>query len=117
MNKLLSFALLAIILISNGIIFSQIELPEDKVKTTISLNQDDCSLEVVVDVDIVEGWHINSHVLPEGSFSIPTKRLFVFRAATPQEPLPIVKSTTKSFSLLKVLIKSSNNNKGFCVGW
>ena len=72
MNKLLSYVLLAIISISNGIIFSQIELPEDKVKTTISLNQDDCSLEVVVDVDIVEGWHINSHWLPEGSFSIPT---------------------------------------------
>ena len=72
MNKLLSFALLAIISISNGIIFSQIELPDDKVKATISLNQDDCSLEVVVDVDIVEGWHINSYWLPEGSFSIPT---------------------------------------------
>jgi len=72
MNKLLSFVLLAIISISNGIISSQIELPEDKVKSTISLNQDDCSLEVVVDVDIVEGWHINSHWLPEGSFSIPT---------------------------------------------
>ena len=72
MNKLLSFALLAIISISNGIIFSQIELPDDKVKATISLNQDDCSLEVAVDVDIVEGWHINSYWLPEGSFSIPT---------------------------------------------
>ena len=72
MNKFFTLLLFAFFTIASGITFSQIELPEDKVKATISLKQEDCSLEVVVDVDIVDGWHINSHVLPEGSFSIPT---------------------------------------------
>ena len=72
MNKIFQLALLAIFSITSGSLLSQIELPEDKVKSVISLIQNDCNLEVVVDVDIVEGWHINSHVLPEGSFSIPT---------------------------------------------
>ena len=72
MNKIFHLALLAIVSITSGGLLSQIELPEDKVKSAISLIQNDCNLEVVVDVDIVEGWHINSHVLPEGSFSIPT---------------------------------------------
>ena len=72
MNKIFQLALLAIVSITSGGLLSQIELPEDKVKSAISLIQNDCNLEVVVDVDIVEGWHINSHVLPEGSFSIPT---------------------------------------------
>lgn len=72
MNKFFTLLLFAFFTITSGITFSQIELPEEKVKATISLNQDDCNLEVVVDVDIVDGWHINSHVLPEGSFSIPT---------------------------------------------
>jgi thiol:disulfide interchange protein DsbD len=72
MNKIFQLALLAIFSITSGSLLSQIELPEDKVKSAISLIQNDCNLEVVVDVDIVEGWHINSHVLPEGSFSIPT---------------------------------------------
>ena len=68
MNKIFHLALLAIVSITSGGLLSQIELPEDKVKSAISLIQNDCNLEVVVDVDIVEGWHINSHVLPEGSF-------------------------------------------------
>lgn len=72
MNKIFQLALLAIFSITSGSLLSQIELPEDKVKSAIRLIQNDCNLEVVVDVDIVEGWHINSHVLPEGSFSIPT---------------------------------------------
>ena len=72
MNKIFQLALLAIVSITSGGLLSQIELPEDKVKSAISLIQNDCNLEVVVDIDIVEGWHINSHVLPEGSFSIPT---------------------------------------------
>ena len=72
MNKFFSFLLLSIFTFSAGITNSQIELPEEKVNAKISLQQNDCNLEVVIDVDIVEGWHINSHVLPEGSFSIPT---------------------------------------------
>ena len=72
MNKFFSFLLLSLFTFSAGITISQIELPEEKVNAKISLQQNDCNLEVVIDVDIVEGWHINSHVLPEGSFSIPT---------------------------------------------
>lgn len=72
MNKLFSFLTLAIFTISGLSMFAQIELPEEKVKAKISLKQNDCNIEVVVDVDIIDGWHINSHVLPEGSFSIPT---------------------------------------------
>ena len=68
MNKIFQLALLAIFSITSGSLLSQIELPKDKVKSAIRLIQNDCNLEVVVDVDIVEGWHINSHVLPEGSF-------------------------------------------------
>ncbi len=72
MNKFFSFLLLSLFTFSVGMTISQIELPEEKVNAKISLQQNDCNLEVVIDVDIVEGWHINSHVLPEGSFSIPT---------------------------------------------
>ena len=72
MNKFFSFLLLSLFTFSAGMTISQIELPEEKVNAKISLQQNDCNLEVVIDVDIVEGWHINSHVLPEGSFSIPT---------------------------------------------
>ena len=43
------------------------------------------------------------------SCSIPINLRLVFTQATPVLPEPIVKSTTKSFSLLKVFIKSSNN--------
>ena len=95
MNKFFSFLLLSIFTFSAGITNSQIELPEDKVNAKISLNQNDCSLEVVIDVDIVEGWHINSHVLPEGSFSIPTNitieksKNYKFRSGI-IEPKPIL---------------------------
>ena len=95
MNKFFTFLFFAFFTITSGITFSQIELPEDKVKASISLKQDDCSLEVLVDVDIVEGWHINSHVLPEGSFSIPTNitveksNNYKFRAGI-IEPKPIL---------------------------
>ena len=50
------------------------------------------------------------------SNSIPIKFLLVFMQATPVEPLPIVKSRTKSPSLVYVFIKYSNNATGFCVG-
>jgi len=72
MTKFLS--LLAVILFSvvgNGL-FSQMENPEDKVRSSIRLEQKDCDLFVVVDVDIIDGWHINSHILPAESFFIPT---------------------------------------------
>src|SRR5699024_8347221 len=50
------------------------------------------------------------------SFSIPMNERPVFCAARQVEPLPHVKSTTRSPSLLNVLTKSSNSATGFCVG-
>jgi thiol:disulfide interchange protein len=72
MNKLVLIVLLAIFSITSGSLFSQLESAADKVKANITLKQINCDLEVLVDIDIADGWHINSHELPEGSFSIPT---------------------------------------------
>ena len=72
MNKLILIVLLAIFSIKSESLFSQLESAADKVKANITLKQNNCDLEVLVDIDIVDGWHINSHELPEGSFSIPT---------------------------------------------
>ena len=55
MNRIFTFLLFAFWIIASGTTVAQLELPEDKVKASISLNQDDCSLEVVVDVDVVVG--------------------------------------------------------------
>ncbi len=52
---------------------SQIELPEDKVKCTFSIEQNDCEATVIVKIKVVKGWHINATALPKGSFGIPTK--------------------------------------------
>jgi thiol:disulfide interchange protein len=52
---------------------SQIELPEDKVKCTFSVEQNDCEATIIVKIKVVKGWHINATVLPKGSFGIPTK--------------------------------------------
>lgn len=72
MIKFLSLFLLVLFTISSNETFSQIQNPEDKVRSSIRLEQNDCDLTIIVDVDIKDGWHINSHVLPEGSFSIPS---------------------------------------------
>ena len=75
MIKFLSlFSVLLFSLLIN-VTFAQMQNPEDKVRSSIRLEQNDCDLTVVVDVDIVDGWHINSHVLPEGSWSIPSNIL------------------------------------------
>ena len=72
MNKFLSLCLIVLFSLSVNDAYSQMQNPEDKVRSNIRLKQNDCDLSIIVDVDIEEGWHINSHVLPEGSFSIPT---------------------------------------------
>ena len=68
--------------------------PEDKVKSSIRLEQNDCELSIIVDVDIVDGWHINSHVLPEESFSIPSNILLNkssnYTVSRLIEPKPII---------------------------
>jgi thiol:disulfide interchange protein DsbD len=72
MIKFLSLFLVVLITVSSNETFSQIQNPEDMVRSSIRLEQNDCDLSIIVDVDIKDGWHINSHVLPEGSFSIPS---------------------------------------------
>ena len=67
------FSLFAVLLFSLTFYntFAQMD-PEDVVRSSVRLEQKECDLFIVVDVDIIDGWHINSHVLPEGSYSIPT---------------------------------------------
>ena len=60
-------------LIISGTLFSQeMEFPEDKVKYTINIVQEECVVTILADIDIEEGWHINAANLPLESFSIPT---------------------------------------------
>jgi thiol:disulfide interchange protein len=54
------------------IFFSQIENPEDKVKVSFSVEQNGCEAFVIANVKMIKGWHIVSHVLPEGSYLFPT---------------------------------------------
>ncbi|MBU2020119.1 MAG: thioredoxin family protein [Bacteroidetes bacterium] len=55
---------------------TQIELPEDKVKATFSVQQTDCEAFLVATVKIVPKWHINAMKLPEGSFLFPSSLTF-----------------------------------------
>ena len=60
-------------LIISGTLFSQeMEFPEDKVKYSINIVQEECVVTILADIDIEEGWHINAANLPLESFSIPT---------------------------------------------
>jgi len=52
--------------------FAQVELPEDKVKWSFSIEQKDNEVTVVARIKVVEHWHINAVKLPAGSFGIPT---------------------------------------------
>ena len=64
MIKFISLFLLVIFTVTTNGLYAQMQNPEDKVKSSIRLEQNDCELSIIVDVDIVDGWHINSHVLP-----------------------------------------------------
>src|SRR5699024_12842132 len=64
-------------------------------------------------LDLIRSFAISTYSF---SFSIPMNERPVFCAARQVEPLPHVKSTTRSPSLLNVLTKSSNSAIGFCVG-
>lgn len=52
--------------------FGQLELPSDKVKVEVTLSQDGCEATISAKVTMVDHWHINSIVLPEGSFGFPS---------------------------------------------
>jgi len=65
------FSVLFILLTANT--FSQtIELAEDKVKWSFSIEQDGDEATIVAQIRIVEHWHINAVKLPKGSFGFPT---------------------------------------------
>lgn len=53
--------------------YSQLEFPEDKAKWKFSIQQtSNCEAIVIAEVNIVPHWHINSIVLPKGSFGLAT---------------------------------------------
>jgi len=65
------FSVLFVLLTANA--FSQtIELPEDKVKWSFSVEQDGDEAFIVAKIKIVKDWHINAVKLPMGSFGFPT---------------------------------------------
>ena len=110
MIKFLSlFSVLLFSLLIN-VTFAQMQNPEDKVRSSIRLEQNDCDLTVVVDVDIVDGWHINSHVLPEGSWSIPSNILLKkspnYTASKLIEPKPILEYDSSSEANQQNLVRS-----------
>lgn len=47
---------------------AQIDMPKDKVKVTFTLEQDNCEATIVAKIVMAKSWHINSTVLPAGSF-------------------------------------------------
>ena len=53
--------------------FSQIEFPEDKVKWNFKVEQKGCEATVIATVTMATHWHINSIVLPKGTFGYATK--------------------------------------------
>ena len=65
------FSVLFVLLTANA--FSQtIELPEDKVKWSFSVEQEGDEAFIVAKIKIVKDWHINAVKLPKGSFGFPT---------------------------------------------
>lgn len=51
---------------------AQLELGKDKVKVTFSVEQDKCEATIVAKIVMAKNWHINSTVLPDGSFGYAT---------------------------------------------
>lgn len=49
------------------------EDPRDKVKYSLSLEQNGCEAFVVANIKIIEGWHINGANLPIDCYSLPTE--------------------------------------------
>ena len=60
------------LIISGNLLSQEMEFPEDKVKYTINVFQEECLVTIIADIDIEQGWHINGANLPLESFSIPT---------------------------------------------
>lgn len=52
--------------------FSQLEMPEDKVKWSFKVKQTGCEAEIIGEFVVDKHWHINALNLPEDNFGIPT---------------------------------------------
>jgi len=81
MNGILSI-FLKLTLVLAGLFISintnaQLEFPEDYVHWNFTIEQIGDDATIVGSIDIEEGWHINSIVLPEMSFGYPTNITFV----------------------------------------
>ena len=63
---------IALLFLSFGSTFSQMVNHEDVVKVKFSIQQKDGEGEVIASIDVIPGWHINSHKLPKDSYAIPT---------------------------------------------
>lgn len=66
------FAFTLILSSSISSVFGQIELGKDKVNVTFSVVQNNCEATIIAKIVMDEHWHINSTVLPEGSFGFAT---------------------------------------------
>lgn len=70
-------ALLLLLMFTVGlrtVAFSQLELPEDKVKWKFRVEQkENCEATVIAEVTMEPHWHINAIVLPAGTFGYATK--------------------------------------------
>jgi len=76
--------------------FSEIELPEDKVKWKFKVEQRGCEATIIAEVVMEQHWHINSILLPKGTFGYATKFQLNKSAdykiiGTVSEPKPIQK--------------------------
>lgn len=66
------FALTLILSSSISTVFGQVELGKDKVVVTFSVQQNNCEATIIANIAMAKTWHINSIILPEGSFGYPT---------------------------------------------
>jgi Disulphide bond corrector protein DsbC len=67
-----SIALVFVICCTPKMAQSQVDLAEDKVKVTFTIEQDGCEATISAKVVMAKHWHINSAVLPDGSFGYAT---------------------------------------------
>lgn len=72
-NKQIKTILTTVFALNFLVAFSQIELPQDMVKATYTVEQNGDEATIVATVKVKEHWHINASVLPKGSFGIPTE--------------------------------------------
>ena len=66
------FAFTLILSSSISSVFGQVELGKDKVVVTFSVQQNDCEATIIAKIVMAKSWHINSTVLPDGSFGYAT---------------------------------------------